>query len=61
MVKEKRAEKHRGTHNWGNNRVYIFAKHFSLRMNVIARLESEVAYYNIEIHHIIYKPWWQLS
>ena len=38
--------------NWRNKRIHTFPKGISLKVNVIVRLEFELAYYDIAIQHV---------
>ena len=37
------------THSWGDKWVHTFPKGISLKMNLIARLEFEFAYYDVAV------------
>ena len=40
----------------GDKKVHVFPKGISPNMNVIARLEFELAYYDVAVHHISLSP-----
>ena len=39
------------THSWEDKEVHTFLKDICLKVNVIARLEHELAYYDSAVHH----------
>ena len=39
------------THSWEDKEIYIFPKSIILKVNVIARLEFEIAYNNVKVHY----------
>ena len=39
------------THSWDDKGVYIFPKGICPKVNIIARLENELAYYDSAVHH----------